>query len=228
MVKRIRLAEGVIDVNIILLGPPGAGKGTQAQILQTIYGIPQVSTGDMLRAAVKTGTSLGLQAKSFMDSGQLVPDSLVIDLARERISQPDAAQGFMLDGFPRTEAQACALDEMLKKLNRKIDYVLSFEVPRADLIMRLSGRRTCRDCNAGYHIKFAPSVKPEECDKCGGQVYQREDDNEATVSKRLQVYDESTRPLIDYYQKQGRFYEIKGDESPEKVTAGIREILDKA
>jgi adenylate kinase len=215
-------------MNIILLGPPGAGKGTQAKILESIYNIPQISTGDMLRAAVKNATELGRQAKSFMDAGQLVPDSLVIALAEERISSPDAAGGFMLDGFPRTQAQALALDNMLEKLGKKVDVVLNFEVSRPALIERMGGRRTCQQCGAGYHIKFAPSREAGKCDKCHGELYQREDDNEATVSKRLQVYDESTKPLIDYYARKKLHQIINGDESPDKVTAQIRKILDAA
>jgi adenylate kinase len=182
----------------------------------------------MLRAAVKNGTELGRQAKSFMDAGQLVPDSLVIALAEERMSAPDAAGGFMLDGFPRTQAQALALDDMLDRLGKKIDVVLNFEVPRPALIERMSGRRTCQQCGVGYHVKFAPSREADKCDKCRGELYQREDDKETTVAKRLQVYDESTKPLIDYYARKELHQVINGDESPDKVTAQIRKIVDAA
>lgn len=212
-------------MNIILLGPPGAGKGTQAKILEGLYHIPQISTGDMLRQAVQNNTELGRKAKSFMDAGKLVPDQLVIDLAKERMSQPDAAKGFMLDGFPRTIAQARALDEMLESLHRKLDYVLDMEVPTTVLIKRLSGRRTCKSCNQAYHMEFEPPARSGVCDKCGGALYQRDDDNEATVGKRLEVYDDSTRPLIEYYLDQGILRVLKGDDSPETVTKRMQEIL---
>jgi adenylate kinase len=215
-------------MNMIFLGPPGAGKGTQAKILEDIYHLPQVSTGDMLRAAVKNNTALGKQAKAYMEAGQLVPDDLVIALAEERLSAPGMDLGFMLDGFPRTHSQALALDDMLGRLGKKIDFVFDFEVSRPALVERISGRRTCRQCGAGYHIKFAPSKAPGKCDKCQGDLYQREDDHEATLRKRLQVYDQSTRPLIDYYAGKGLYRVIKGDESPDKVTDQLRAVIDDA
>jgi adenylate kinase len=182
----------------------------------------------MLRAAVKEGSALGRQAKAFMEAGQLVPDNLVVALAEERLKSPDAEKGFILDGFPRTQEQALALDDMLSRLNKKIDFVFDFDVPRSDLIERMSGRRTCRQCGLGYHIKFAPSRESGKCDKCHGELYQREDDNEATVGKRLQVYDQSTMPLIGYYKGKGLYQAIKGNEDPEAVTARIRAIIDAA
>jgi len=155
-------------MNIILLGPPGAGKGTQAKRLIDKYGIPQISTGDMLRAALKEGTPLGLEAKKYMDQGTLVPDSVVIGLVKERIQKPDCAKGYMLDGFPRNVSQAESLDKMLEELRQKVDHVVSIEVPNSELMVRLTGRRTCRACGAGFHVKFDPPKKDGVCDKCGG------------------------------------------------------------
>ncbi len=197
-------------MNIILLGPPGAGKGTQAKRLIDRYGIPQISTGDMLRAALKEGTPLGLEAKTFMDKGALVPDSVVIGLVKERIQKSDCAKGYMLDGFPRNVSQAEALDNMLSGLSQKVDDVISIEVPNEELIGRLTGRRTCRSCGAGFHVMFDPPKKPGVCDKCSGELYQRDDDNETTVKSRLEVYDKQTKPLIDYYQNQAKLRGIAG------------------
>ncbi len=197
-------------MNIILLGPPGAGKGTQAKRLIDKYGIPQISTGDMLRAALKEGTPLGLEAKKYMDAGTLVPDSVVIGLVKERIQKPDCAKGYMLDGFPRNVSQAEALDKMLGELGMKIDHVVSIEVPNSELLGRLTGRRTCRSCGAGFHVMFDPPKKEGVCDKCNGELYQRDDDNEKTVSSRLKVYDDQTKPLIDYYVKQSKIRSVDG------------------
>jgi adenylate kinase len=197
-------------MNIILLGPPGAGKGTQAKRLIDKYGIPQISTGDMLRAALKEGTPLGLEAKKYMDAGTLVPDSVVIGLVKERIQKPDCAKGYMLDGFPRNVSQAEALDTMLAELGMKIDHVVSIEVPNSELLGRLTGRRTCKACGAGFHVMFDPPKKEGVCDKCGGELYQRDDDNEKTVSSRLKVYDDQTKPLIDYYVKQAKIRSVDG------------------
>lgn len=197
-------------MNIILLGPPGAGKGTQAKMLVEQYGIPQISTGDILRAAVKEGTQLGKEAKSYMDRGGLVPDSVVIGIVEERIQQPDCDKGYMLDGFPRTVPQAEALDGMLKNLSSQIDHVVSIEVENEELVKRLTGRRTCRDCGAGFHVMFDPPEQEGVCDKCGGELYQRDDDNVATVTSRLEVYGDQTLPLIDYYQGQGKVRPIDG------------------
>ncbi len=197
-------------MNIILLGPPGAGKGTQAKRLIDKYGIPQISTGDMLRAALKEGTPLGLEAKKYMDAGTLVPDSVVIGLVKERIQKPDCAKGYMLDGFPRNVSQAEALDKMLGELGMKIDHVVSIEVPNSELLGRLTGRRTCRSCGAGFHVMFDPPKKEGVCDKCNGELYQRDDDNEKTVSSRLKVYDDQTKPLIDYYVKQAKIRSVDG------------------
>ena len=212
-------------MNIILLGPPGAGKGTQAKMLIDAYGIPQVSTGDMLRAAVKNQTPLGLEAKKFMDAGQLVTDEVVIGLAKDRIAEPDAAKGFMLDGFPRTVPQAEALDKVLAGMGKNIDHVISIEVASEELLGRLTGRRTCKACGQGFHVMFDPPKAAGKCDKCGGELYQRDDDNEATVSNRLKVYDAQTKPLIDYYQAKGLLRPIDGVGSIDAIFGRIKAVL---
>lgn len=212
-------------MNIILLGPPGAGKGTQAKRMIERYGIPQISTGDMLRAALKAGTPLGLEAKKYMDKGALVPDAVVVGLVKERIQQEDCRKGYMLDGFPRNVSQAQTLDAMLKELGQHIDHVVCIDVPDQELIQRLTGRRTCRECGAGFHVMFDPPKKDGLCDKCGGQLYQRDDDNEATVTSRLKVYADQTKPLIDYYEKQGKLRKINGLGSIEEIFDRIKAVL---
>jgi adenylate kinase len=212
-------------MNIILLGPPGAGKGTQAKKMIDRYGIPQISTGDMLRAAVKAGTPLGMEAKSYMDAGGLVPDSVVIGLVKERIQEPDCEKGFMLDGFPRNVAQAEELDKMLNDMGIQIDHVMCIEVPNEELIKRLTGRRTCKECGAGYHVMFDPPKKEGVCDKCGGELYQRDDDNETTVKSRLDVYDAQTKPLIDYYDNQGKLRRIDGVGTIDEIFNRIVAVL---
>jgi adenylate kinase len=197
-------------MNLILLGGPGAGKGTQAKKLIEKYGIPQISTGDILRAAVKDGTELGKKAKGYMDKGKLVPDQLIIDIMEERLKQPDCQKGYMLDGFPRTVVQADALGNLLEKMASKIDHVVSVEVDKEELVRRLTGRRTCRECGAMYHIMFNPPKKEGVCDKCEGELYQRDDDNEATVRSRLDVYEKQTFPLIRYYKDKGLLRTIDG------------------
>lgn len=212
-------------MNIILLGPPGAGKGTQAKRLIDKYGIPQISTGDMLRAALKEGTPLGLEAKKFMDQGALVPDSVVIGLVKERIQKPDCTKGYMLDGFPRNVSQAEALDSMLQELKQKIDHVVSIEVPSSELLARLTGRRTCRKCGVGFHVKFDPPKKEGVCDKCNGELYQRDDDNEATVSSRLEVYEGQTKPLISHYEKQSKIRRVDGVGDMNQIFSLVVKVL---
>lgn len=212
---------------ILLMGPPGAGKGTQAEKLIHDYGIPPISTGDMFRAAVKSGTELGKEAKSYMDKGALVPDSVTIGIVGERLAQKDCQKGWILDGFPRTEAQAKALDDILKEMNISLTAVLEIKADAKGLIKRISGRLVCKGCGASFHKDFRPPAKEGICDNCGGELYQRADDNEATVGERLEVYEKSTRPLIDYYKKTGKLYEIDGDQEMDKVYDDICGVLKK-
>ncbi len=211
---------------IVLLGPPGCGKGTQAQRLMDAMHLPQISTGDMLRKALKDGTPLGLEAKKYMESGQLVPDSLVINIMKERVKSPDCAKGFVLDGFPRSIPQAEALDVMLSDIGKKIDVAINFDVPEEELIIRISGRRSCPKCGAMFHIRFSPPKTEGICDKCGEKLYQRADDNEETVRNRLKVYNSQTAPLIDYYSKKGVLKNIvAGGGTPDSVFAKVKEIV---
>jgi len=212
-------------MQLILMGPPGAGKGTQAAELIKKFSIPQISTGDMFRAAVKEGTQLGKKAAECMKSGALVPDEVTIGIVKERLSKEDCAKGFILDGFPRTVEQADALEKILSDLNKKLDKVLNIHVPAEDLIERAVGRRICKNCGATYHVKFNPSKQEKICDKCGGELYQRADDNEETMKNRLSVYDASTRPLIEYYKKAGKYTEIDGRQPIGKVTEDLVKVL---
>ncbi len=212
-------------MNVILLGPPGAGKGTQAKMLVEEYQIPQISTGDILRAAVKEGSPLGKEAKACMDKGDLVPDSVVIGIVEERIQQPDCAKGYMLDGFPRTVPQAEALDGMLQNLSSQIDHVVSIEVASEELVGRLTGRRTCRDCGVGFHVMFDPPKQEGVCDKCGGELYQRDDDNVETVTSRLEVYESQTLPLIDYYSAQSKIRPIDGAGDIKEIFGRVTQVL---
>ena len=214
-------------MKLILLGPPGAGKGTQAVRLVEYYGIPQISTGDILRKAVKDGTELGVQAKSYMDKGALVPDEVVIGIIRDRIVEPDCANGYILDGFPRTIAQAEALDEMLGKLGTGIDHVLNISLGDDEIIKRLTGRRTCANCGAGYHVLFDPPKKEGICDKCGGKLIQRDDDKEATIRERLKVYRAQTEPLIAYYEGKKLLRTIPGEGTMEEIFQKILQVLGK-
>lgn len=213
-------------MRIVLLGPPGAGKGTQADTIVKAYGIPHISTGDMFRAALKEGTDLGKQAKVFMDAGNLVPDSLTIGIVKERFLKADCQNGFLLDGFPRTLAQADALDQMLDQLCTKLDAVLNIEVPFEDLITRLTGRLICRQCQTPYHKAFQPPKQNGVCDLCGGELYQRADDSEATVSARLEVYNRQTAPLISYYADSGRLITVSGDGAVDEVGRRILAALE--
>ena len=212
-------------MNLILLGGPGAGKGTQAKKLIDEFKIPQISTGDMLRAAVSEKTELGLKAKEYMDKGALVPDSVVIGLVEERLAKPDCKSGYILDGFPRTVPQAEALDKVLSKLGQEIDHALSIEVENDDLVKRLSGRRTCRSCGAMYHLMFSPSDKEGVCDKCQGELYQRDDDNEATVRNRLKVYEEQTSPLISFYKEKSLLREVDGSGSIDDIYSRLKSLI---
>lgn len=212
-------------MNLILLGPPGAGKGTQAKRLVSELGIPQISTGDMLREAVKAGSPMGLKAKSYMDSGALVPDEVVVGLVEERIQQPDCARGFMLDGFPRTTAQADALSAMMQKKGIKLDHVVCLEADKEELVRRLSGRRTCRQCMAPYHVMFNPPAKEGVCDQCGGELYQRDDDKEEAIRARLVTYEKQTQPLIAYYKTRGVLRLVDGLGAVEEVYGRIKGVL---
>ena len=206
-------------MNIVLLGAPGAGKGTQAAKLVEKYGFAHISTGDILRAAVKNQTPLGLEAKKYMDAGDLVPDDLVSDLVKERLQDKDTEKGFILDGFPRTSTQAVALDSELSKLERPLTAALLVDVDKEVIIKRLTSRRMCRECG------FIGTDADATCPKCDGEMYQRDDDNEATVRNRLDVYENSTAPLIDYYRGCDLLVEIDGDRDPEEVLASIEEAL---
>ena len=207
------------------MGPPGAGKGTQAANLVKKFDIPHISTGDMFRAAVKEGTELGKQAKACMDAGKLVPDEVTIGIVRERLSKDDCKKGFILDGFPRTVEQADALKGILDELGLQLSRVLNIHVPAEDLIERAVGRRICKTCGATYHVKFNPTKVEGKCDNCGGELYQRKDDNEATMKNRLDVYEASTRPLIDYYAKAGLYTQIDGRQPIDKVTDDLVHVL---
>lgn len=212
-------------MQLILMGPPGAGKGTQAAELVKKFQIPQISTGDMFRAAVKEGTELGKKAEACMKSGALVPDEVTIGIVKERLSKADCAKGFILDGFPRTVDQADALEKILSDLGKSLSCVLNIHVPFEDLIERATGRRICKKCGATYHVKFNPTKAESICDNCGGELYQRADDTAETMKNRLSVYESSTRPLIEYYKKAGKYTEIDGRQPIEKVTADLVKVL---
>ena len=212
---------------LILLGPPGSGKGTQAKVLVQELGIPHLSTGDMLRAAVKAGTDLGKTADAIMRRGELVPDSLVLDLIKHRLEQPDCSRGFILDGFPRNVSQADSLAYLLSRLNMSIDLVLALEVDVDLIVQRLSGRRTCKQCNAGYHLSFQPSKVEGRCDECGGELFQRTDDQESVIRDRLKVYAEKTAPLKLYYDQHKVLRSIRGSGLPEDVSRSILDLVQQ-
>jgi adenylate kinase len=212
-------------VNLVLMGLPGAGKGTQAEKIVEQYGIPHISTGDMFRAAMKEGTELGLKAKSFMDQGELVPDEVTIGIVRERLSKEDCQKGFLLDGFPRTVPQAEALENLLVDLNKKIDYVINIDVDKSILMDRLTGRRICKECGSTYHLVFNPPAKEGVCDRCGGELYQRADDNAETVQNRLDVNIKQQEPLLTFYEKKGYLRTIDGQQDIHKVFGDIQELV---
>lgn len=210
---------------VVFLGAPGAGKGTQAAVVAEKLKLAHVATGDMFREAVKNGTELGKIAQEYMQQGKLVPDELTIKMLEERLAQDDCARGVILDGFPRTVAQAEALDRMLEKNGRKLNRVVSIDVPDAELLKRLGGRWTCKQCGAVYHEIASPPKKSGVCDKCGGELYQRADDNVETIKQRLQVYHNQTAPLMEYYKKQGKLVAVDGTVTIENVTKQILEVL---
>ncbi|MBN8237407.1 adenylate kinase [Halobacillus kuroshimensis] len=212
-------------MNLILMGLPGAGKGTQAEKIVEKYDIPHISTGDMFRLAIKEGTSLGQEAKSYMDKGELVPDEVTIGIVRERLSKPDCQKGFLLDGFPRTIAQAEALHNLLADMERSLDYVLHIDVPKEKLIERLTGRRICPTCGATYHVVFNPPKEDGICDNDGSALTQREDDQPETVKKRLEVNVEQQQPLLDFYQDQGYLVSFEGDKDIKEVFVDIDQKL---
>jgi len=212
-----------VQLGLVLLGPPGAGKGTQAQRLSAELGIPHISTGDMLREAVASGREVGLRAKRYMDRGELVPDGVVVAIVSERLSAPDCRQGWLLDGFPRNEAQAAALEAEPSRTDREISAVLYLKVSAEEVTRRLSGRRMCRNqkCNAGYHLEFMPPKQPGLCDRCGGELYQREDDRPETIRQRLQVYEQSTAGLVAHYRAQGLLREVDAAGPPAEVARAL-------
>ena len=215
-------------MRIILLGPPGAGKGTQAALLVQKLSVPHISTGDIFRQAIGEGTPLGKKAKEYIDQGQLVPDQITVGIVRERVAQDDCRTGFLLDGFPRTKVQAEALDEILASMGTALDAVVNLDVPRELLISRLTGRRVCRSCGATYHLVFSPPAADGICGNCGGELYQRSDDSEETVGRRLSVYEEQTAPLIAYYSEQGLLRKIPGDGPIDQVLASIGKSLGRS
>ncbi len=212
-------------MKIIMLGAPGAGKGTQAKKIAAEYSIPHISTGDIFRANIKEGTELGVKAKSYIDSGNLVPDEITIAMLLDRIHQDDCKKGFVLDGFPRTIAQAVSLGEALDKLGEKIDYAVEVDVPDSAILSRMSGRRVCLSCGSTYHIEFTPPTKENVCDSCEHDLVIRDDDKPETVKKRLEVYHELTSPLVDYYDKHGILKKVDGTKLPEEVFSDIIAML---
>ncbi|ERJ12367.1 adenylate kinase [Haloplasma contractile] len=212
-------------MNLLIMGPPGAGKGTQAANIVKEYNIPHISTGDMFRAAIKSGTELGKEAKRYMDQGDLVPDSVTCGIVKERLSKDDCKQGFLLDGFPRTVAQAESLEQILEDLDMNINTVINIKVDNNLLINRLVKRRICKDCGATYHLDFNPPKEEGICDVCGGDLYQRKDDNPETVENRLDVYAKQTKPLLDFYREKDLIQNINGEQDIDKVFSDIKSIL---
>ena len=215
-------------MRVVLVGPPGAGKGTQAKVIADKFGIPQISTGDIFRANVTEATPLGVQAKKYMDAGELVPDEVTIAMVRQRLCRADAADGFLLDGFPRTVPQAAALNEILADLDHPLTAVLELRVDDDEVVRRLSGRRTCRCCGHVWHLELEPPAAPGVCDECGGQLFQRDDDQPETIRRRLEVYAEQTAPLIQYYRSSGLLVAIEAvgsvDEVTERAITALRDV----
>lgn len=212
-------------MRIVLLGAPGSGKGTQAKLLVERFSVPQISTGDLLRAAVTAQSPLGLKAKAVMDAGELVSDDIVLGMIRERLAEPDARSGFILDGFPRNRAQATALDALLTELGQGIDRAIHIQVSFDELLKRLAGRRTCTQCGALYNVFFSPPRQEGVCDRCGGALMQRDDDNEQTISRRLRVYEDQTQPLIEYYQAQDKLATVPGSGEVSEILQRVIEAL---
>jgi adenylate kinase len=210
---------------LVLLGAPGVGKGTQAAALAARFKVPHISTGDIFRRNLADGTPLGLKAKGFMERGELVPDALVLDLVHDRLKEPDARGGFLMDGFPRTRVQAEEFDRQLRSIGLKIDHVVLLEVNADVLVKRLSGRRVCRQCGMSFHVEFNPPPKDNVCPACGGEIYQRKDDSEEAIKNRLKVYDELTSPLIEYYGGQGLIRRVDGDGAPKQVENRIAQAV---
>lgn len=212
-------------MNILFMGPPGAGKGTQADVIVKEFGIPHISTGDAFRLAIKQGTPIGLKAKEYMDQGLLVPDDVTIGIVEERLQQPDCREGFLLDGFPRTLSQAEALDGILDRLNSGLDHVINLKVDRDKLLARLTGRRICKNCGATYHVVFNPPKQEGICDKCGSELYQRSDDNEESVGTRLDEYINKTAPLLTFYENKGLLRQMNGEQDIDQVSQEIVSLL---
>ncbi|HSD10514.1 MAG TPA: adenylate kinase [Candidatus Binatia bacterium] len=215
-------------MRLVLLGPPGAGKGTQAKLLQDHFHIPQISTGDILRQAVRDGTLLGKEAKEYMERGELVPDAVINDIVEDRLAAEDCREGFLLDGFPRTIAQAEAFESMLERRSLVLDGAVSLRVPRGELVARLSGRRTCRQCGAMYHVRFNPPASDLVCGRCGGGLYQRADDREETIEARMEVYDRQSAPLREHFRERGLLREVDGAKGADEVFEQILGALRKA
>ncbi len=212
-------------MNIMLFGAPGAGKGTQAKFLIERYAIPQISTGDILRAAIVDGTEMGLEAKKYMDDGKLVPDSTIIGIIKDRLQKDDCKKGFILDGFPRTIAQAEALEEMMKEMGISLDKVISLNVPDELIVGRITGRRVCKECGASFHVEFNPAKEEGKCDFCGGELITRKDDTAETVVKRLEAYHAQTAPLFKFYSEKGIMVDLDGTKEVEEVTKDIIKVL---
>jgi adenylate kinase len=215
----------VSELNLVLLGPPGSGKGTQGERLQEDYRLPYWATGDILRAAVKEGTEVGKEAKKYMDAGDLVPDEVLIGIIAERISSDEAGDGFILDGFPRTNGQAEALDEKMKELGRELTAAILIDVPEEEVVRRLGGRRTCKENGHVFHVEFDPPKEEGICDVCGGELIVRDDDKPEVIKHRLEQYHEKTAPLIDYYEKKGILHRVEGAKGPDEVEKQIQALL---